>query len=668
MRRGLASLFALLAVVAVMATFPAGAAIPPSSFEGGDGNEAVDGENGAADWQSLPSSTVTTLTDTPSGQGDDSLQGQENDEEVKVTDGSIQGGQSDLLTTRLSTEIVDGHVFLYWSWTRVDVPNAAGIEIDLELNQTEHDAPAVGEDWTLERQVGDLLILFDLPANSSTPQLSLLHWIPEDDVDNEDPETACHAPGNSEQHACWGGRVVLNTETDPTGEAAVNGAAVATGAGFSASKVQDAGEGITFGEASIDLTAVGDATVEADGFAAMSNSISAAGAFLASQACTSFASAYVKTKTTGGGFNSQLSDFIRPAPFAVSNCAPITITKQTVGGDGTFTFDLDCAGTAHDAAGLTVTTTNGTGTTNTAAIPIGTACTITERAAPGWTPTSGTTRNATAGGAAPAAFENARDAGTLTVSKKTVGGTGTFTFDVDCDGTAHDQTLQLTDTGAGASHTITGIAPGTTCTVTERANAVFSSVSVPANGTVTLGATGQTVSFTNTRLLSQVAIDKSPSVTSAVVGQTMTYTFLVTNPGQVPLSSVTVTDNRCSPVTFIGGDANTNSVLEVGETWEYRCTQVQTGDSSLLTNIGTVNAVDPAGAQVTATDTVTIGLVAGVAFENPSGAQVLGVSLARTGITMRLVVLGGIALLLGTVLLLGARRRSNRGEAPGHQG
>lgn len=654
------------------ATYPAGAAIPPSTFEGDDGNEAADGE-GATDWDGIDA--VTTLVDAGSGQDDDTLQGQENDEEVKVTDGSVQGNQSDLLSSRVATEIVDGHVFLYWSWTREAVSNNSGIEIDLELNQIEHDAPAVGEDWTLERQLGDLLILFDLAANESEPVLSLLHWLPDDVVDNEDPETACYAPGNSEQHACWGGRVVLNTGESPTGEAAVNGTVETSG--FVASAVVDAPEeeDIVFGEVAIDLTAVGAATVEADGFvtaasasASAGTSLGASGAFLATQPCTSFASAYVKSKTTGGGFNSQISDFIRPVPFALSNCAPIVVSKQTVGGDGTFAFDVDCTGTAFDTT-MNVTTTSGAGNAATSPIPLGTGCTVTERATAGWTPTAGTTRSVTVGAGQPAAFVNARDAGTLTISKKTNGGTGTFTFDVDCGGTTFDQAVQITDNGGGGSHTIAGIPPGTTCTVTERANAVFSSTSVPADGKVTLGATGQTVAFTNQRLVSAVAIDKSPSVNEVVLGQTVTYTFLVTNPGQTPLSSVVVTDNRCSPVTFADGDANANGTLEPGETWRYTCMQVQNGDANTLTNVGTVNAVDPAGVAVTASDTVTVALVAGVVLERSAGAEVLGASLARTGSdgTLRLLLVGVTALLAGALLLFGSRVLRRR-AAPSDQG
>src|SRR5205823_3728944 len=96
--------------------------------------------------------------------------------------------------------------------------------------------------------------------------------------------------------------------------------------------------------------------------------------------------------------------------------------------------------------------------------------------------------------------------GSLTVTKITNGGTGTFTFHVDCDGTAYDQDVHITDSG---SQTISNIPTGTSCTVTEASNSLFSSVVVPANGTVTIGADGATVTFTNTRITGSLTITKA---------------------------------------------------------------------------------------------------------------------------------------------------------------
>ena len=63
-----------------------------------------------------------------------------------------------------------------------------------------------------------------------------------------------------------------------------------------------------------------------------------------------------------------------------------------------------------------------------------------------------------------------------------------------------------------------------------------------------------------------------------------TYTYTVTNPGNVPLSDVSVSDNTCSPVTFVGGDTNTNNLLDTSETWTFTCTMNITANT---TNIAT---------------------------------------------------------------------------------
>lgn len=56
-----------------------------------------------------------------------------------------------------------------------------------------------------------------------------------------------------------------------------------------------------------------------------------------------------------------------------------------------------------------------------------------------------------------------------------------------------------------------------------------------------------------------------------VGGGRVTYTYTVTNPGVVTMHDVTVTDNKCAPLTRISGDTNNNNLLEVSETWVYTC-------------------------------------------------------------------------------------------------
>jgi catechol 2,3-dioxygenase-like lactoylglutathione lyase family enzyme len=56
---------------------------------------------------------------------------------------------------------------------------------------------------------------------------------------------------------------------------------------------------------------------------------------------------------------------------------------------------------------------------------------------------------------------------------------------------------------------IEDIPTGTVCTVTELANGPFSTVVVPADGTVTIDTDGEDVEFTNTRLFGRITVTKN---------------------------------------------------------------------------------------------------------------------------------------------------------------
>jgi uncharacterized repeat protein (TIGR01451 family) len=67
-------------------------------------------------------------------------------------------------------------------------------------------------------------------------------------------------------------------------------------------------------------------------------------------------------------------------------------------------------------------------------------------------------------------------------------------------------------------------------------------------------------------------LTKSASPTTVHIGQAVTYTYTEKNDGTDPLTNVSVTDDKCSPVTFVSGDGNANGRLDPGETWTFRCT------------------------------------------------------------------------------------------------
>lgn len=49
------------------------------------------------------------------------------------------------------------------------------------------------------------------------------------------------------------------------------------------------------------------------------------------------------------------------------------------------------------------------------------------------------------------------------------------------------------------------------------------------------------------------------------------YDYVVSNPGYISLSNVTLVDDKCFSVRFLSGDTNNNAKLEITESWKYVC-------------------------------------------------------------------------------------------------
>ena len=72
----------------------------------------------------------------------------------------------------------------------------------------------------------------------------------------------------------------------------------------------------------------------------------------------------------------------------------------------------------------------------------------------------------------------------------------------------------------------------------------------------------------------------------------VTYTYTLRNIGTVPMSNVTAVDDSCSPVTFVSGDTNNDSKLDVNETWTYRCaTTLFETHTNIVTATGWANGI-----------------------------------------------------------------------------
>ncbi|MCB9176576.1 MAG: DUF11 domain-containing protein [Caldilineae bacterium] len=96
-------------------------------------------------------------------------------------------------------------------------------------------------------------------------------------------------------------------------------------------------------------------------------------------------------------------------------------------------------------------------------------------------------------------------------------------------------------------------------------------------------------------------ITKTADATVVYDASLVTYRYTAVNTGEDPLSNVQVSDDTCAPLSFDGGDANNNGLLEVGETWTFSCSQVLTADT---TNVATGTAEDPLGNPVTPDEAV----------------------------------------------------------------
>jgi uncharacterized repeat protein (TIGR01451 family) len=73
-------------------------------------------------------------------------------------------------------------------------------------------------------------------------------------------------------------------------------------------------------------------------------------------------------------------------------------------------------------------------------------------------------------------------------------------------------------------------------------------------------------------------------------GSPVTWTYVVTNPGNVPIRRIELSDDKGAVPRFVSGDVNDDDELDPGETWEYRATGAAA--SAPYSNLATVTGLD----------------------------------------------------------------------------
>jgi hypothetical protein len=231
---------------------------------------------------------------------------------------------------------------------------------------------------------------------------------------------------------------------------------------------------------------------------------------------------------------------------------------------------------------------------------------------------------------------------TLYVIKLVVNGSGGTA--VPSNFTVHVKSAGVDVSGSPAAGTA---APGTpyslsagTYVVSEEANASYVQSFTGAcdsSGNVTLASIDKTCTIVNTdipapapvvssggggsssvpsRTIPLIGILKVPSPLALPSGSgSVVYNYTAWNVGgQQALTDVTVTDDKCSPVTLLSGDLNGNGKLDPGEYWKYSCTTTLS-KTTTNTSIATGHSDDTYRQATIATAIATV--VVGVPTQPP---------------------------------------------------
>jgi hypothetical protein len=91
-----------------------------------------------------------------------------------------------------------------------------------------------------------------------------------------------------------------------------------------------------------------------------------------------------------------------------------------------------------------------------------------------------------------------------------------------------------------------------------------------------------------------ITISSGLDKTKVFNGDTITITFTISNTGTVPVSDVSVTDDKAGPAAYASGDKNSDSILDPDDTWIFKANYVIPASASgVLVTTATVSGKGP---------------------------------------------------------------------------
>ncbi|AUH64294.1 DUF7507 domain-containing protein [Paracoccus zhejiangensis] len=164
----------------------------------------------------------------------------------------------------------------------------------------------------------------------------------------------------------------------------------------------------------------------------------------------------------------------------------------------------------------------------------------------------------------------------------------------------------------------------------DNGNSILNSVSARTTQITTPQVATATTAISASPAMS---ITKTTAQTTATAaGQVITYDIRVANRGNVTLNGIALTDtvtqggtSRATPATTrVSGDTNSNSRLDVGETWiysaSYTVTQADINNGANLLNTATVASTTPGASGQSATATTTLAASPAFSVTKTAGA------------------------------------------------